>query len=181
MKAGQINILDINIEKAKNGDVKAFAWLYKKYAKAMFNVCMRMTNSREESEDILQEAFTDAFKNINSFEGKSSFGAWLKRIVVNKSINSLNKRKVELEFVEDYNQDVIKEDVDNYDIELKVEMINKALTKLPEGYRLVLTLYLFEGYDHEEISQILNISVSTSKSQYMRAKKKLKSIILNNE
>ena len=184
MKAGHINILDKSIEKAKKGDAKAFAWLYDQYAKAMFNVCMRMTNSREDAEDVLQEAFTDAFRNIRSFGGKASFGTWLKRIVVNKCVNALNKKSVELVFSdeeENYDTRIDEDDVDDQEIELKVEMINKALTKLPDGYRTILTLHLFEGFDHREISQILNISESTSKTQYMRARKKLKEIILNHE
>lgn len=147
----------------------------------MFNVCMRMTNSREDAEDILQDAFTDAFQNLDSFKRKSSFGAWLKRIVVNKCINAIKKRSVDIILTDTLNEAAEVKDIEFDNIDLKVEKVNKALTKLPDGYRLILTLYLFEGYDHQEISQILNISESTSKSQYMRAKKKIKEIILRDE
>lgn len=181
MKEKQLNILDKTIEKAKKGNTKAMYSLYDQYSKAMFNVCMRMTNSREDAEDILQDAFTDAFMNLASFEGKSSFGAWLKRIVVNKCINALKKRTPEIVLTEKYEVKISDDDTNFDDTELKVEKINEAVGKLPDGYRIILTLYLFEGYDHREISKILNISESTSKSQYMRAKRKLKEIILRDE
>ena len=177
----RFNIPDRTIEKARKGNARAMYSLYTQYSKAMFNVCMRMTNSREDAEDILQDAFTDAFQNLDSFKRKSSFGAWLKRIVVNKCINAIKKRSVDLILTDTLNEAAEVKDIEFDNIDLKVEKVNKALTKLPDGYRLILTLYLFEGYDHQEISQILNISESTSKSQYMRAKKKIKEIILRDE
>jgi len=181
LRSKEINILDKTIERAKNGNAKALKNLYQQYSKAMFNVCLRMTNSKEDAEDILQDAFIDAFSNLDTFKGKSSFGLWLKRIVVNKCINALKRKTPDIVLTENYDEKVSDENVDFENIELKVEKINKAVKLLPDGYRVILTLYLFEGYDHKEISQILNISESTSKSQYMRAKRKLKEIILKDE
>jgi RNA polymerase sigma-70 factor (ECF subfamily) len=181
LRSKDINILDKTIERAKKGNAKAYKALYLQYSKAMFNVCLRMTNSREDAEDVLQDAFIDAFRNLGSFNGKASFGLWLKRIVINKCINALKKKTPDIVLTDNYNDKITDDDVDFEDKELKIEKINRGIKKLPDGYRVILTLYLFEGYDHQEISQILNISESTSKSQYMRAKKKLKEIILRDE
>lgn len=141
----------------------------------MFNVCWRMMNNREEAEDMLQEAFTQAFLKLETFRYESSFGAWLKRITVNTCINSINKRKVDLTFIDEMH---IHEQPDNQEnneeeLQLTVDGITKAMDKLPEGGRIVFSLYLLEGYDHGEIAGILNISESTSKSQFMRAKRRI--------
>jgi RNA polymerase sigma factor (sigma-70 family) len=169
------------IELSKEGNPKAQYQLYKLYSKAMFNICVRMLNSREEAEDLLQESFTDAFLKLNSFRYESSFGAWLKRIVINKCINSIQKKKVELVFPEHQVEPSPKEEkVDYGQIEMDVRMIHNAMEKLPDGYRVIFSLYALEGYDHSEISQILEISESTSKSQYLRAKQKIRDLLNNN-
>lgn len=172
-------IKDRIIEKAKKGNNKALQNLYQNYSKAMFNICVRMSNTIEDAEDLLQEAFTDAFMKLDSYLYESSFGSWLKRIVINKCINSLNKKDIELILSDNENDIVCTEETDYSDIELKVEHINKGIMALPNGYKIICSLYLLEGYDHKEIAQIMNISESTSKSQYMRGKKKLKEILLN--
>lgn len=145
----------------------------------MFNVCYRMMNNREEAEDILQDAFTQAFMKLDSYRYESVFGAWLKRIVINACINAKNKRKVELALFEDLHKfDSPAETDDNEElIQLTVQGISKAMEKLPEGGRMIFSLYLFEGYDHGEIAQILNITESTSKSQFMRAKRRIIEIL----
>ena len=141
-----------------------------------------MTNQREEAEDMLQESFSYAFSRLGSFRFESSFGAWLKRIVVNTCINHLKKRKVDLVYTEQHNDPAPTEDfVDYEEIKFKVESVMKAMEKLPEGYRIVFSLYLLEGYDHKEISEILGIKESTSKSQFLRAKMKIKEILMSNE
>lgn len=165
------------IEACKNGNDRARYELYQLYSKAMFNVCYRMMNNREEAEDMLQEAFTQAFMKLNSFRYESNFGSWLKRIVVNTCINAINKRKVELTYCEEiYHHDHAEEGSD-YEPEFTVEHVNKAMEKLPAGGRMVFSLYLLEGYDHAEISEILGISESTSKSQFMRAKRRVVEIL----
>lgn len=142
----------------------------------MYNVALRVVNHVAEAEDVLQESFLDAFTRIENFRGETTFGLWLKQIVINKSINQLRKRKVEFVNIDDV--DIAEEQKDDPEtLELKVNEIKEAVARLPDGYRVVLTLYLFEGYDHEEISHILKISENTSRTQYMRAKMKLNSLL----
>ena len=163
------------IEACKRGDEREKYKLYQLYSKAMFNVCYRMMNNREEAEDVLQDAFTQAFMKLGTYRYESGFGAWLKRIVINACINAKSKRKVELRFFDDLQKfDALDEQVNNDEmLQFSVQGIKKAMEKLPEGGRMIFSLYLFEGYDHGEISQILNITESTSKSQFMRAKRRV--------
>ncbi len=167
------------IERCKQGDHLAQFELYKRYSKAMLNTGMRMVNNLAEAEDILQESFLQAFGRMDEFRGASSFGLWLKKIVVNRSIDVLRKRTL---ILEDIDHGVINnipaiEDDHEEETALQVNEVRKAIELLPDGFRVVLSLYLLEGYDHEEIAQILKISETTSRTQYMRAKKKLLSII----
>lgn len=149
----------------------------------MYNTCARIVKDTTEAEDIMQEAFLSAFDKINTYKGDVSFGAWLKKIVINKAIDAQRKKK---EFFEQIDDKVSLIENDDYNIEIdelnkdKINKILKAVSQLSDGYRIVLTLYLFEGYDHDEISKILNISNSTSRSQYARAKIKLKEILAEN-
>ena len=176
----EIKHLDL-VNRCKQGDDRAFHELYKLYSPAMFNICVRMMNSREEAEDLLQDAFVSAFKNIDYYREESTFGSWLKRIVINKCINAINKKSVELaELNESITKEEELEDEGSGDLlyeELSVDGVKQAIAKLSAGYRTVLTLYLLEGYDHLEIAGILGISESTSKTQYLRAKKRLREIL----
>ncbi len=165
------------IEKSKKGDIKSQYLLYNQYAKAMFNVCYRMMSGREEAEDMLQESFTEAFKKLNTFRFESTFGAWLKRITVNKCINEIKRRKTDLNFFDDMSYFKEHTEDDTALPELHVDMIKRAMEDLPNGSRMIFSLYLLEGYDHREISQILDISESNSKTQYMRAKNKIKELL----
>ncbi len=167
------------VEKCKQGDAKSYAELYQKYAKAMYNTSLRIVNNTGDAEDVLQEAFVDAFGSLEAFQYKSTFGAWLKKIVINKSINQLRKRKMDLIDIEKTNVGFLPEEekLDEKDIQLKVEEVKRVVKQLPNGYRTVLSLYLFEGYDHEEIAEILRVSHATVRTQYMRAKQKLLSLI----
>lgn len=146
----------------------------------MYNVGYRIVRDEAEAEDVLQEAFISAFRNLSRYRGDATFGAWLKRIVVNKAINAVNKRRTE-RFPENRQIDVIEESEEIMDFPFTVEKVKHAIEQLPDGYRMVLSLYLLEGYDHGEIAEILGISESTSKSQFNRSKKKLKEILLNIE
>ena len=156
------------------GDRQAQYQLYKLYSKAMYNV----TQNEQEAEDVLQESFLSAFKNIHSYKGTAAFGSWLKRITLNNAINLVKKRRLDFESVEDYGDyDDRFEHEEKDDRDFNVSQVKKAIELLPDGYRLVLTLYLIEGYDHKEIAEILNITESTSKSQFNRSKKKLREIL----
>lgn len=165
------------IESCKNGNDRARYELYQLYSKAMFNVCYRMMNNREEGEDMLQEAFTQAFIKLDTYRYESNFGAWLKRIVVNTCINAINKKKVELTYCEEIYQHELPEEPNESEARLSVENITKAMEELPKGGRMIFSLYLLEGYDHNEIGQILGITESTSKSQFMRAKRRIVEIL----
>jgi len=162
------------VNDCRKGSRKAQFELYKLYERAMYSAAFRIVNDEAEAEDVLQEAFLEAFTRIVDFRGDTTFGLWLKQIVVNKSINCLRKRKAEFVSLDGLDvADTAINDEDD-DLEWKVEEIKAAIKLLPDGYRVVLTLYLFEGYDHEEISHILKISENTSRSQLMRAKVRLK-------
>ncbi len=169
------------IERCKSGDSIAQEEIYKRYARNMYNTAYRIVAHQAEAEDVLQESFLEVFTKIHEYRGDATFGAWLKRIVVNRSITVLRKRKFEMTNTEELDNIADTE----YDFELLeeqsdlVQKIKKGIEKLPEGYRVVLSLYLLEGYDHVEIAQVLNISESTSKSQFLRAKDKLRKVLIN--
>ncbi len=168
------------ILRCKRGDRKAQYEIYKLYAKAMYNVCLRITGDTLEAEDVLQEAFLIAFEKIETYRNEAAFGAWLKKIVVHAALNQVRKRRFQFSDIdgnEDYKDESSYEVIAAEEISYQAEQIRKAIAQLPDGFRIVFSLYLLEGYDHQEIAEILGISVSTSKSQYNRAKKKLQEIL----
>ena len=165
------------IEASKTGDRRAQRALYDLYVDAMFHTSLRMVRSSADAEEIVQDAFVKAFIELASFEYKSTFGAWLKRIVINQSINFLKRKKIPISVDIDIPEQIQEEESNLSYQNISIETIQKGLTLLSAGYQQVLSLYLFEGYDHIEISEIIGISVSTSKSQYHRAKKKLAVIL----
>lgn len=173
------NIHQDLIDRCRKGDTKAQFELYKLYYKPMYNVSLRMVGNEVEAEDVMQEAFLKAFTKIDTYEGKVSFGAWLKKIVINRSLDQLKKRKVKFE---ELNEKIPDEDTPVLDLsEIQMEQLKKTVRQLPDGYRVVLSLYLLEGYDHDEISQILGISNVASRTQYMRAKNKLRQLLQKEE
>jgi len=169
---------DLVVE-CKNGNKKAHYELYKLYSKAMLNTAFRIVDNLDEAQDVLQEAFLDAFSRIGDFRQETTFGLWLKQIVVHRAINLLRKRKMDLVGIEDEQiEDLADNDFyDDEDLQYKVAQIKEAIRVLPEGYRVVLSLYLLEGYDHEEIGQVLKINENTSRTQFLRAKRKLIEIL----
>ena len=178
--------IDINaplVERCRLNDRQAQAELYRRYSKAMFNVALRITGDYAEAEDVLQESFLSAFRELSGYKGDSSFGAWLKRIVVNKSINYLRQRRLQLVPLEDFHHDAapsqtvplhVSEEAD--ELQYRADVLRRCIQELPDGYRVVLSLYLLEGYDHLEIAGILGITESTSKSQYSRARQRLREL-----
>ncbi|MGZ8510485.1 MAG: RNA polymerase sigma factor [Chitinophagaceae bacterium] len=169
---------DVLIEQCIKGDMSAYRLLYERYSKAMYNTALRISGNRADAEDILQESFIDAFVQLRSFENKATFGAWLKQIVVFKSIALLKKRKLSFADLEKETEELADENMpDENEIEFTVQGIKKAMNQLPDGYRAVLSLYLLEGYDHEEIAEIMRISQSTVRTQYKRGKQKLLQIL----
>jgi RNA polymerase sigma-70 factor (ECF subfamily) len=144
---------------------------------AMYNVGFRFLGNKEDAEDIVQDSFIDAFKQLHSFKYQSSFGAWLKRIVINKSINHLKAKKVDLVPMEESEYQMTQTTETVIPDVKDISKIKRGIALLPDGYKQIINLYLVEGYDHVEIATILEITVSTSKSQYHRAKKKLMQIV----
>jgi len=186
MTIDQINLkkqlLDKELELIKAcqaGDRRAQSRLYHRYAQAMLNVAYRIVWDREDARDVLQDAFLKIFNSIGKLKENSTFPAWVKRIVINTAINHQKKNgKWIIQELKD-NEVVIPNynEIDEAAIQLTIDHVKQSLLKLPKGYRTVLSLYLIEGYDHKEIASILDISVSTSITQYNRGKQKLKAML----
>ena len=158
------------------GNRKAQFDLYRLYSQAMYNVCLRMVNNSLDAEDLLQQSFIDVYSKMESFRFESTIGACIKRIVVNNCINFLKKRRLKIESLDDrFHHVPDHEPVD--EMHLNVKAINGAISSLPDGYRVVFSLYTMEGYDHKEIGEILDITEATSKSQFSRARKKLRELL----
>ncbi|MFT3680027.1 MAG: RNA polymerase sigma factor [Ferruginibacter sp.] len=166
---------DVLVQQCIDGDMAACRVLYNRYSKAMFNTALRILNHTADAEDVLQESFSDAFAKLKDFQGRSTFGAWLKQIVVNKSITVLKKQRL---FLADMEINVMENIADEpqlneEEINYTIDAVKRNIQQLPDGYRTVLLLYLFEGYDHEEIAEILQVAQSTVRTQYIRARQKL--------
>jgi len=175
------NIHQDLINACRGGDRKAQFKIYKLYYKAMYNTSLRIVNDTAEAEDVMQESFLDAFRRLDSYTAEGSFGMWLKRIVVNNSLDALRRKKETVSF-EDSDLDP-PDPGDTYDeegIQYQVKEVKDGIAKLPDEYRVVISLFLLEGYDHEEISEILGISNQLSRTRYSRARQKLLEIIKQN-
>lgn len=159
------------VRKAIDGDESSYKALYSNYAKAMYNICLRLLNNKADAEDVLQESFITAFKKLKELKDPSTFGGWLRRIVVNNC--NQQGRKVKLSFEElDPGEDMVDEDI-NWINDVPISEVHFAIRNLPDGCRRVFLLYTSENYTHKDIGELLRISESTSKSQYQRAKKLL--------
>lgn len=169
------NNIDYWVSLCKEGHENGFMQIYQAYSKQMFSIALRILQDRQEAEDVLQESFIKVFKNIQSFKGDASFGSWLKRIVINHAINQIKKKKSEFDNIDTIG--TIIEDEEIIYPTLSVDEIQSGINQLPDGYRIVLTLFLLEGYSHKEIADELGISESTSKTQYKRAKTKLRDLL----
>jgi RNA polymerase sigma-70 factor (ECF subfamily) len=163
------------VEDCKLNKSKAQMQLYDMYCDAMFITAKRYVKDNFIAEDIMQEAFIKVFKNIKSFKGEVSIGAWIKKIVINQCIDYLKKKKIELVSIDEEKLTIADENDWNVNEEVTINSITSAINNLPEKYKVVLNLYLIEGYDHQEIAQVLNITEVTSRTQLMRGKNKLKS------
>jgi RNA polymerase sigma factor (sigma-70 family) len=170
------------IKQCRRGDQKAQFEIYRLYHAAMFNTTLRIVGNSDDAEDVMQEAFLKAFTKLDSYRGEVSFGAWLKRIMINKALDFLRLKREQISLEEAGPiGELEEEETREVDFRYTPETIRKAIYALPEGYRIVLSLILLEGYDHEEVSMILNISNATSRTQYHRAKKKLIELLKNRE
>ena len=181
--------MDQLVDRIKSGDQGAYRELYQKFSIPMYNVCLRITNNAAEANDVLQDVFVKIFQNIKSLENGQLLPAWIKKITVNTALQSIQKNK-KLQIDENIDPISISEiEIQNeesiLDLETEHEMliskIQEAIKMLPERYRIVFTLHVLEEYSHEEISKMLGIVSSTSRSQYLRAKIKLIEILKKNK
>lgn len=182
LKVPHANATQQLVERCLKGDRKASYEFYRLYAKAMFNVTMRIVADYDEAQDVLQEAFVKAFNNLHSFRGDSTLGAWLKRITVHTSLLHLRKKKNNISLDEHHEHTLAdappppaEGQIDHFPH--TADTVRRAIQLLPDGYRIVLSLYLLEGYDHAEIAEVMGISEGTSKSQYNRAKARLRHML----
>ncbi len=168
------------IEQCKKNNRKAQMQLYNQYCNGMYVVANRFVKDSMEAEDIVQESFIKAFKRLGQFKAEVTFGAWLKRIVINTSIDTLKAKKQRLVELEDVHLKVVDTSTDDnwmVDDTISIEDIKTAIETLPEKYKYVLMLFLIEGYDHQEISEILSVSEVASRTQLSRGKVKLKELL----
>jgi RNA polymerase sigma factor (sigma-70 family) len=163
------------IEDCKKGKRKAQLKLYNKYCNAMLNIAMRYLKQQDLAEDAVQEGFIKAFKKIDHFTGDVTFGAWLKRIVINQSIDYCRQLKYH-DDIDENNLELAEEKSTAWEVEEHITTVDvkNCIEKLQENYATVLKLYLMEGYDHEEIGEILNIKANHSRILLHRGKKELK-------
>ncbi|HSG68715.1 MAG TPA: RNA polymerase sigma factor [Bacteroidales bacterium] len=179
MEQPSVHIHDELIEACRKNNRKAQLQIYNQYYKAMYNTAFRILRNSAEAEDVMQEAFLTAFRKLDDFKGEASFGSWLKRIVVNKSLDELKKKK-ELVPLEDAGKLPEQESYEENYLEImayKIEHIRRGIEKLPDDDRVIISLFLLEGYDHEEISQVLDISYNASRTRYSRARQRLRDLL----
>ncbi|WP_346881554.1 RNA polymerase sigma factor [uncultured Algibacter sp.] len=168
------------IEKCKQNNRKAQLQLYNQYCNGMYIVAKRFLKDAADAEDVVQESFIKAFTKLHQYKAEVTFGAWLKRIVVNKSIDFLKSKKqdfVELEEVHLKVVDIPKDDKWLVEDSVTLNDVKDAINRLSDKYQYVVMLYLVEGYDHQEISEILNISQVASRTQLSRGKIKLQELL----
>ncbi len=151
------------------------------YADAMYNVCRRILQNQTEAEDALQDGFIKIFEHIHQFRNESSIGSWIKQIITNTCLNILKKKKIIWQELDEKSDSESESESDGDAINFTIDEIKNAIEKLPNGYRVVFNLFMFENYSHLEIAKMLEITESTSKSQLFKAKKKLKEILVQSK
>ena len=163
------------VEQCKVNNRKAQLKLYKQYCDGMFCVALRFLKNEDDAEDVLQESFIKAFQRIHQFKGEVTFGAWLKRIVVNGSIDFLKAKKIPPVVLDENTLQIVETVEDG----ISIDRVKSAIESLPDKYRFVVQLFLVEGYDHNEISQILDITETASRTRLLRGKAHLKSLLIS--
>ncbi|TXD53485.1 MULTISPECIES: RNA polymerase sigma factor [unclassified Polaribacter] len=164
------NELTLLLIQCKKGNQKAQIKLYDLFCKAMYAIACRYLKNDEEAKDAMQDGFLKAFINLENYTDQTTFGSWLKRIIIHQCIDVLKKKKLDTVSLEKYPLEIAAETNWNFEVKMTKEMILEAIEKLPQKYELVVKLYLIEGYDHSEISEILQIPVKTSRTQLRRGK-----------
>jgi RNA polymerase sigma-70 factor (ECF subfamily) len=163
------------LEYCRKGDAKAQFRIYELYYKAIYNTCFRLLRNHHLAEEAMQDSFLNAFHKLDQYKGEVAFGAWLKKIAINKALDILKSQKVYFQSFDDSTEvlNIENETIELEDSHSTIETIRQTIELLPDGYRIILSLALIEGFDHDEISEFLGISASTSRSQLTRAKRKL--------
>lgn len=173
---------DEQVELCKKGDHSAYFNIYERYSKPMLNSSMRILNNIADAEDMVQEAFIDAFNNLESFTYKSSFEAWLRRIVINKSISLLRKRKITWSDTDLSDAAANEPEATNEEqFEFDVQRVKAAIRDLPENYRVIFNLFVIDELKQDEIASLLNISHNNVRTIYHRAKKKVLDLLNSND
>lgn len=165
------------LESCRQGNEIAKMQVYDQYCEAMFTIACRYLVNEEDAKDVMQEGFLKAFVNIDNYKPEATFGAWLKRIIINQCLDVLKKNKLEFEEVEVSELKVIDDDDWNFDIAISKTDILLAIEQLNKKYKIVVKLYLLEGYDHQEISEILDIPIKTSRTHLRRGKLGLQQLL----
>ena len=164
------------VEACLKGNSLAYKSLYEKYKVAMYTLCLRYMKKKEDAEDMLQEGWVTTFRELNRYDStKGAFYTWIRRIFVNTNLQELRKKRL---FTSDLSDPTIMLPQDEQIVsDLTTEEMVNMLQELPDGYRTVFNLYAIEGYTHAEIAEQLGVSVSTSKTQYMKARVQLQSMV----
>ncbi len=173
------NIHQHLIDDCRNGDTKAQFELYKLYYKAMYNTGLRILNNSQEAEDVMQEAFLKAFQKLDTYKEEVSFGAWLKKIVVNHSLDYLKKNKLDTDQMDEGRMQIADEvglAAEDEQVQ-QVQLIKRAISQLSENYRVIVNLHLIEGYDHDEIGEILGMTNAAVRTAFSRGRKNLQKIL----
>ncbi|MBZ9730447.1 sigma-70 family RNA polymerase sigma factor [Salegentibacter sp. JZCK2] len=164
------------IHQCKKQDIRAQEKLYRLYSGKLFGLCLKYSNNYQQAEDNLQDGFITIFKKINQYEDKGSFEGWMKRIVINTTLQKHRKEK----YFEIINENLLEDpEIEIDDEEITTDFLLKSIQDLPERYRQIFNLYALDGFSHKEIAEMLNISVGSSKSNLARARQILKSKIEN--
>lgn len=172
------------IARAQRGEEAAFTALFETHKRRVYSLCLRMTGSAADAEDLTQQAFLRLFRRISTFRGESAFATWLHRLVVNEVLMHLRKKRlqeVSLDEIETREEEPVKREYGEDDRRLRETIdrlsLNRAIAKLPPGYRTAFVLYDVEGYEHNEIAQMMNWSTGNSKSQLHKARRKLRQLL----
>jgi len=170
------------IELCKKGDRRAHMQIYDKYSRAMYNVAYRFMNDTDVAQDMMQDGFIKAFSKLDSYSGEVIFGGWLKRIIVNTCLDEIRKKKDIISFDDArFLEPIIDVEESIYESEELFEKVKESIDSLPEKYKVVVNLFLIEGYDYEEISSILDVKSTTARSLVSRAKIKLKQMLIGDD
>lgn len=173
-----LNVHQELIDGCQEHNAEAQKKVYRLYYKAMYNTSLRILKDEHLAEDVMQDAFLKAFQKIHLYNNQSSFGVWLKRIVINESINTLKKTNKEFFTDQDYSHELVEEDPQDFEWSShQIKQIKFCLMNLSDRYRTILSLILLEGYDLEEASEIMNVSYGNARVLFMRAKNKLKQLV----